>query len=162
MQQPNYFINHCIAPYRLKLHNMPPKHKMRRHFKDFCSTENVLRTQRGESAFCTTRSRDAAFERLLKLARGEEKFCWAVHGPQLTMFDTEQFIALDGETWPNDKDEEDEGIAMKMGKGKGKVERKDSKEVSEEDKVHGDWRIELVMSVDDDVSAEYTENIDDK
>jgi hypothetical protein len=130
--------------------------ELRKSFKTFCATENIRRAQRGEVAFCTPDGRDRAFEKLIRLARGEEDMTW--DGAEWE----------DEEEWVEDEDEDMEIVEEEKKKTTNGVqnkthERKDSKEVA----VDGDdvWRKTAMLLGFDKVrlgaeqGVEYMENM---
>ncbi|KAH7066689.1 hypothetical protein BKA63DRAFT_571097 [Paraphoma chrysanthemicola] len=57
--------------------NTPTK-RLHRHFKDFCDMENTARMQRGEVPMCNVAQRELAWEKLLRLSKGEEVRRWGI------------------------------------------------------------------------------------
>lgn len=55
-----------------------PTSSLRIHFKSFCALETSARLSRGETPFCSPTGRDRAFEKLLRLSKGQEKIEWRI------------------------------------------------------------------------------------
>lgn len=55
-----------------------PTTQLRRSFRSFVSSENFARQQRNEVPFATPEARDRAFDKLMRLSRGEEEIGWAI------------------------------------------------------------------------------------
>jgi hypothetical protein len=119
-----------------------PTTDLRRSFKAFTHAENMRRAERNEHPFCTPAGRDRAFEKLMRLARGEEELHWDIDQGWV---DEEEwyagFVAAQmqqaekvGEMHVGEEEREED--VQKRGK---EHERKDSKEVVA-DKSGEEWR----------------------
>jgi hypothetical protein len=128
--KPNFSANH--NPWRETPDSADDE--LRRSFKAFCQMENFRRAERNEVPFCSNSNRDKAFEKLMRLSRGEEPITWEIQPP------TEEELGI--EQWYADffKDEEEGGVKIedenktdKTNANENKAgvghERKDSKEV---------------------------------
>jgi hypothetical protein len=127
-----------------------PTTSLRRSFKAFTHAENMRRAERNEQPFCSPAGRDRAFEKLLRLARGEEELRWDIDEG----WDEEEewyagFVKAQMEHAEKVGEmhvgQDDEGR-----KGKAKEhERKDSKEVVALKDVEGWGRVEEFGKVGD-------------
>jgi hypothetical protein len=152
-----------------------PNDELRRSFKAFCQMENFRRADRGEQPFCSNLSRDKAFEKLMRLSRGEEPIGWAIEP-------TTEAEECGVEAWyANFFKDEEGGVKIKEEKkteekkvneekkeeltgiaGAGGHERKDSKEVAS--KGEHRWRRgkneeQDVNEDEEDMEAEYMEDV---
>ncbi|KAF1914591.1 hypothetical protein BDU57DRAFT_531051 [Ampelomyces quisqualis] len=55
-----------------------PTDQLRRSFRSFTHLENMRRAERNEQPLCTPQGRDRAFEKLMRLSRGEGVYHWAI------------------------------------------------------------------------------------
>ncbi|KAH5860388.1 hypothetical protein HBI92_210260 [Parastagonospora nodorum] len=160
-----------------------PSHHLYRSFKSFTCAENAARLQRGEQPFCTPAGRDRAFEKLMRLSKGEEPIGWAIEeggwdgefegivdwGGQMEM--EEERV----ERWVlgnrGEGEEEEMRRAVEEGEKQMEKERKDSKEVYHGKNGDGEWEAVGKMRIDDkdedefadaDTSPEHREDIGDE
>jgi hypothetical protein len=158
-----------------------PNDKLRRSFKAFCQMENFRRAERSEQPFCSNQGRDKAFEKLMRLSRGEEPIGWAIDpASEAEEWGVEALYAdfftegeggvkigdKNGDEGENDHEEENDyeekkeeltGSAVVVGH-----ERKDSKEVVSKEEHR--WRKEKkeeqhVKEDEDEMKAEYMEDV---
>jgi hypothetical protein len=150
--------------------------EFRRSFKAFCQMENFRRAERSEQPFCSNQGRDKAFEKLMRLSRGEEPIDWAIDPASeadewrveawYTDFfkDEEGGVKIEDDDGNEEKEEDEEkkeeltGSAVAVGH-----ERKDSKEVVS--KGEHRWRRETKAEQDakededEEMEAEHMDNI---
>jgi hypothetical protein len=146
-----------------------PTEELRRSFKAFTHAENLRRAERNEMPFCSAQGRDRAFEKLLRLARGEEELSWKI---DVASEDWDEraieewckgFFGVKGEekdggdrVEKEDMDGEKEG-GVELGMGH---ERKDSKEVGIKD--DDGWRSGRLGNVngnEQETGVEYMEDV---
>jgi hypothetical protein len=125
---------------------LSPTEELRRSFKAFTHAENLRRAERNEMPFCSPQGRDRAFEKLLRLSRGEEVLSWKIDVASNDWEDRAieewcmEFFGEGRDGIGNGGSEEKEGNGeveggVELGMG---PERKDSKEVV--DKGGDGWR----------------------
>jgi hypothetical protein len=120
-----------------------PTTQLRHSFRAFCAAENDSRARRNEVPFCSASGRDRAFEKLMRLSRGEEARVW------------------DGSGWANDwyedsiameRRREAEIMMNKQRKTNGQDvpkghERKDSKEVADDGESWGKMAVAMGLGM---------------
>ncbi|EAT90101.2 hypothetical protein SNOG_01889 [Parastagonospora nodorum SN15] len=160
-----------------------PSHHLYRSFKSFTCAENAARLQRGEQPFCTPAGRDRAFEKLMRLSKGEEPIGWAIDeggwdgefegfvdwGGQMEMEEERVGRWVLGNR--GEGEEEEMRRAVEEGEKQMEKERKDSKEVYHGKNGEGEWEAVGKMRIDDkdedefadaDTSPEHREDIGDE
>lgn len=136
-----YVLEPCGPPFISpwpSARSQSPTTQLRRSFRNFVSSENFARQQRNETLFADAGQRDRAFEKLMRLSRGEEEIKWEIAGFEEGEVECE--IVWEGGKWVRRRVDESPGV---------EVERAEFVEEEEKmDVVEGEKKDESEAAVD--------------